>query len=200
MYRVYLSGNELLFDRSIPVGADWETVPAGAETDSTKLLQNLRNTKKLAVISADPAGAFARFREAFPGIDAGGGLVTEPGGRVLMIFRNGRWDLPKGKREEGETFSACAVREVGEECGIPLPVIEGELADTFHFYQLESTWVLKHTAWFRMSSRVAALPVPQTEEGIGRAEWVPPQLLSVYLQGTYPAVVDVFEAAGYAVG
>ncbi|MDR2936823.1 MAG: NUDIX domain-containing protein [Rikenellaceae bacterium] len=164
------------------------------------MLQNLRNTKKLALISADPAGAFECFRHAFPCIDAGGGLVTEPEGRVLMIFRNGRWDLPKGKREEGENFSACAVREVGEECGIPLPVIEGGLTDTFHFYLLEDTWVLKRTVWFRMSSRVAAPPVPQTEEGIGRAEWVPPHLLGIYLQGTYPAVIDVFEAAGYAVG
>jgi len=38
-------------------------------------------------------------------INAGGGLVQNTEGEYLLIFRNGLWDLPKGKQEEG--ISRC---------------------------------------------------------------------------------------------
>ena len=37
--------------------------------------------------------------------------------KLLMIFRRGKWDLPKGKLDKGETFERCAVREIEEETG-----------------------------------------------------------------------------------
>jgi len=36
-------------------------------------------------------------------IIAAGGLVTNENNELLMIFRRGKWDLPKGKADEGET-------------------------------------------------------------------------------------------------
>ena len=38
--------------------------------------------------------------------------------KMLLIQRNGRWDLPKGKVEPGETLLQAALREVEEETGI----------------------------------------------------------------------------------
>jgi len=37
---------------------------------------------------------------------------------ILFIFRNGKWDLPKGKAEAKETINQTAIREVEEETGI----------------------------------------------------------------------------------
>ena len=51
-------------------------------------------------------------------IIAAGGLVTNKHNELLMIFRRAKWDLPKGKLDEGESIEACAVREVEEETGI----------------------------------------------------------------------------------
>jgi hypothetical protein len=55
---------------------------------------------------------------AYTIIQAGGGLVYNDAGDIMMIFRRGKWDLPKGKLDKGETIDECALREVGEETGI----------------------------------------------------------------------------------
>ena len=51
-------------------------------------------------------------------VRAAGGIVTDEAGRMLLIRRNGRWDLPKGKVEAGETLLQAALREVEEETGV----------------------------------------------------------------------------------
>lgn len=51
-------------------------------------------------------------------VRAAGGIVTAPDGTMLLILRNGRWDLAKGKVEPGETLLQAALREVQEETGI----------------------------------------------------------------------------------
>lgn len=89
-----------------------------------------------------------------------------------MIYRNGVWDLPKGKRGQGESIEACARREVAEETGIPLPVIGQFLIKTYHQYQPEGNLYKKETAWFKMTTVPNVKLVPQQEEGITRIEWV----------------------------
>ena len=55
------------------------------------------------------------FFKHFKLIKAGGGLVKNKAGDVLLIFRRGKWDLPKGKLDDNESLLECAVREVKEE-------------------------------------------------------------------------------------
>ena len=50
-------------------------------------------------------------------IQAGGGLVENEKGEILFMFRKGKWDLPKGKLDPGESYESCALREVQEETG-----------------------------------------------------------------------------------
>ena len=55
-------------------------------------------------------------------VRAAGCVVHDDAGNMLLISRNNRWDLPKGKVEPGETLLQAALREVEEETGItPLP-------------------------------------------------------------------------------
>ncbi|NBC26159.1 MAG: NUDIX domain-containing protein [Bacteroidetes bacterium] len=107
---------------------------------------------------------------------AAGGVVTrkEAAAReVLMIHRNGVWDLPKGKLEE-ESIPACAVREVMEETGMKSkPVIDANLGTTLHTYVRDGRKIEKRTYWFVMSAPGQAGPfTPQADEGIEKVEWV----------------------------
>src|SRR5438046_1555734 len=54
------------------------------------------------------------FFKQFVLVQTGGGLVINEKDEVLMIFRRGKWDLPKGKIDQGESIEQCAVREVKE--------------------------------------------------------------------------------------
>ncbi|MEO7530127.1 MAG: NUDIX domain-containing protein [Sediminibacterium sp.] len=130
-------------------------------------------------------------------IIAGGGLVLNDRGGLLMIFRRGKWDLPKGKLDEGETIEACAVREVMEETG--LTVVElGELItigyhDYFDTYLKED--VIKETHWYAMRARGEQLLIPQTAEDITEIKWVMDEELEICLQNSFPNVVDVIRKA-----
>jgi len=109
-------------------------------------------------------------------IKAAGGVVTRQGAaarEVLMIHRNGVWDLPKGKLEE-ESIPACAVREVMEETGMKSkPVIDANLGTTLHTYVRDGRKIKKRTYWFVMSASGQAGPfTPQADEGIEKVEWM----------------------------
>ncbi|MFR3489815.1 MAG: NUDIX domain-containing protein, partial [Alistipes ihumii] len=110
VYKVYVENSCIRF---VPEGHAGDGEPSlavapGESVSMTKLLQKLQFTKKLTVISEKIESVFDGFRASMPLIEAGGGLVSDAGGRVLMIFRNGRWDLPKGKLEPGERIEECA--------------------------------------------------------------------------------------------
>lgn len=108
-------------------------------------------------------------------LTAGGGILYRQKGsrtQVLLIYRRGVWDLPKGKKEEDENIAECAMREVSEEVGIPLPVIDSELGTTYHEYMLAGTPVGKKTYWYAMRTQHGDSFTPQREEDIEQVEWV----------------------------
>jgi len=90
---------------------------------------------------------------------------------VLLIKRNGSWDIPKGKLEVGESIPACAVREVSEELGIPMPMIAQSLGFTEHSYSLEGSKVYKTTYWYLMYSDASQFDL-QAIEGITDYQWL----------------------------
>lgn len=121
-------------------------------------------------------------------VRAAGCVVHDDAGNMLLILRNGRWDLPKGKVEPGETLLQAALREVEEETGIaPLPTTRYPLPiKTYHTFNLYGGWHLKQTSWF--DAYVAGRkPVgkPQDEEGITEVVWVTPDEWYRRLQGSY---------------
>jgi 8-oxo-dGTP pyrophosphatase MutT (NUDIX family) len=110
-------------------------------------------------------------------ITAAGGIVFRLGQdeypEILMIFRNGVWDLPKGKHEPGESVEMCAAREVSEEVGSKIPSLIKKLGETYHEYIEEGKRMGKTTHWYSMIFTQAEELVPQYEEGIERVEWMP---------------------------
>lgn len=131
------------------------------------------------------------FCEGYIFIEAAGGLVHNNDNQTLMIFRNGVWDLPKGKLEDGESIRDCAIREVEEECGVSDLEILEELSSTYHTYEVDGTAILKRTYWFNMYTRFNKQVVPQISEGITRVEWIDRQDVSQKLKNSYANIRDL---------
>lgn len=113
-------------------------------------------------------------------ITAAGGVLSRKkngnnGVEVLLIYRLGVWDLPKGKLENGETIEDCAMREVQEEVGCTNLKVREKLTTTFHTYQDGNQLVEKTTHWYSMKTdENPANFRPQEEEGIEKLSWVSP--------------------------
>jgi 8-oxo-dGTP pyrophosphatase MutT (NUDIX family) len=132
------------------------------------------------------------FLKEYKLIEAAGGLVKNRRGRILLIFRLGFWDLPKGKVEKNEKITDAAVREVQEECGIKELTIVNELPVTYHTYLLKNQQVIKKTHWFEMNYTGFSLKlIPQTEENITDARWMDRKDLVKVMEDTYPLIKGV---------
>lgn len=202
MYKLYFSDKTIIIDDDASKYDPAEVVfatPGDPSIEKTKLLQKVQNTKHYVLIGTDAEALYQAVTQQFPSIEAGGGLVTNADGNILMIFRHKRWDLPKGKLESNECIADCAVREVEEETGIANVRQGRKLLVTNHFYRLNGEWVMKKTSWYEMTYTGNDTPVPQVEEDITAIEWANPGKLDEYLRTTYPTIVDVFEAAGYRI-
>lgn len=109
-------------------------------------------------------------------VTAAGGVIFRKRGEVyeaVLIYRNGVWDLPKGKKEEGESVEECARREVVEEIGISRPFIESFLTETYHEYHRDGDKFGKTTHWYSMKLPADTSSfAPQESEGISVVEWV----------------------------
>lgn len=121
--------------------------------------------------SMSPDKTFAYFYMSLKIIAAAGGLVQNDKGELLMIFRRGHWDLPKGKIDSGETDEQSAVREVNEETGLTGLSIVKRLTPSFHAYRIGKEWILKETHWFLMHTSNPLNVKPQVEEGITQVRW-----------------------------
>ena len=129
-------------------------------------------------------------------IQAGGGLVDNGKGEYLFMFRRGKWDLPKGKLDPGETIEECAVREVREETGLQQVKLGEALLTTYHTYDESGHHILKESHWFRMSASDIGSMKPQLEEQITELKWVEPgPAIDELLKNTFPSIVDVLKTA-----
>lgn len=146
--------------------------------------------------SANPDKVFQLVASYYEHWEAAGGLVRNAGGDILLIFRRGHWDLPKGKLDPGETLEECALREIKEETGLVHIHIERPLTDTWHVYPLDGKKILKQTHWYEVAFTGTELTVPQIEEDIVDIQWIKPGNLTHYLKYTYPNIRKVFEEAG----
>ncbi|MCA1763321.1 MAG: NUDIX hydrolase [Cryomorphaceae bacterium] len=153
------------------------------------LLENSKKVKHVIIEYDELEVLWADFRAHYREIDAAGGVVTNGDEEILLIHRNGIWDLPKGKIENGESNEEGAVREVKEECGLSAVKLGSHLVDTFHIYYQNGFRILKKTFWYHMQSNDKTL-IPQKEEGIDRVVWANPKELAKY--PSYPSIEMVF--------
>jgi 8-oxo-dGTP pyrophosphatase MutT (NUDIX family) len=173
-------------------GACCEVLDMLTSAKVANILQKLKFSD-MQLLCRNVAQAFEEFSAHFKYVEAAGGLVHTPQGQVLMMWRNGRWDLPKGHIEPGESPGVCALREVEEETGVAGAKIVGSLGNTLHCYNVYGAWELKRTFWYSMSIEQTVRPTPQHEEGIERVEWCAEDVARQRAAMSYPTIRCVFE-------
>jgi len=131
------------------------------------------------------------FWKKFITVKAGGGLVFNEKKEMLFIFRRGKWDLPKGKLDEGETIEQCAVREVEEETGLRNIELKKSIVTTYHTYDEGGKHILKESHWFEMYVSGPQKLIPQTIEDINEAKWVKKKNVDELMKNTFPSIKDV---------
>lgn len=160
------------------VGALWKKFKKNSKIKALYIKGNSKNILKELI---------AQFNL----VKAGGGLVKNTSSEYLLIFRNKKWDLPKGKLEKRETAKAGAKREVEEECGVKKLKIVSPLQETHHIYELQGKLNIKQTKWFEMSYSGNRATKPQKEEGIEKAVWVKKKDIARLKKNMYPSIVDI---------
>lgn len=169
MYKVFIKESLLILSDTPQEGA--------INYLGTEQLRNLvksmalEENSKFYVWSSDLPKLWQSFKSLFRIIDAAGGAIKSPEGDLLMIYRYGHWDLPKGKIEAGESKEEGAIREVMEECGVDEPAIIGVLPTTYHYYELKGEPILKRSFWFAMELDKNTPLIPQLEEDISQVIW-----------------------------
>jgi 8-oxo-dGTP pyrophosphatase MutT (NUDIX family) len=134
------------------------------------------------------------FKKKLVLVTAAGGLAHTDENELLLIFRKGKWDLPKGKLDGKESLETCALREIKEETGLQQAEIEHPLCVTYHTYHEFGKHILKESHWFLMKAPKQASFTPQREEDIEKCEWVTPDQLGPYLDHTHASILDVVKA------
>ena len=150
---------------------------------------------KVYIPTDDIEDTYRRICAEFVEVNAGGGLVSNRRGDLLLISRNGLWDLPKGHQDPGEEISVTALREVQEETGIYELVLRDLICITDHCYIRDGKWHLKHTWWYDMLYTDPTDLTPQKEEDISKAAWVARSSLPPFLLNTYLSIIEVFREA-----
>lgn len=172
MYKVFVNEKKLLISKH-PEELEKKL---GYESFTTLeiALDLLENTSvsELNVYGENIDEIWQEFQKLFRIIEAAGGLVINPEGEMLFIRRLGKWDLPKGKMEKGESREESAVREIEEETGLRDVELVQFINTTYHIYvERNGEKILKCTHWFEMNFNGEDTSKPQIEEGITEVAW-----------------------------
>ncbi|MFQ3574949.1 MAG: NUDIX hydrolase [Cytophagales bacterium] len=156
-------------------------------------LAKMNHLKSLTILTENKELTFNYIKKHFKIIKAAGGLVLKDD-KILLIYRLGFWDLPKGKMDDGETSKECAVREIEEECGVKAEIVK-ELVNTWHSYLTKSgKSYLKKTEWFLMNCLDDHDMKPQIEEGIEKIAWFSvDEVKELLTEKSYNSIRHVFK-------
>jgi 8-oxo-dGTP pyrophosphatase MutT (NUDIX family) len=192
-YRIYINEKVILITESEPKKAH-HFQEIDSQTFDLKIIYTWILAHKsdfFYVLCKDAKAYLKQIAASVTLIEAAGGLVKNEKKNILFIYRNDKWDLPKGKIEKGETVKEAAVREVEEECSIIINKLGEKICKTYHAYISREEVVLKKTHWFKMKCKGQNKLKPQREEGITDVRWFKKNDIDDILKNTFPSIVDV---------
>jgi 8-oxo-dGTP pyrophosphatase MutT (NUDIX family) len=193
-YRIYINEKVILITHSVPKNVE-NYQKINAQTFDLKTFYQEFNGKPggrfFFLLCSDTKEYLKKVIKSITLIEAAGGMVINSKGEYLFIYRNDKWDLPKGKLEKGEKIKECAVREVEEECGIMISELGKKICRTYHTYTIKGEVVLKKTYWYKMKYSEAEKLTPQKEEGITDVRWFRKGHIDAIIKNTFPSILDV---------
>lgn len=202
MYKIFLNDREIVISSQATESSD-NTEIVSAEGFTIDTIKNWfsefhQKSNHAVLFHPNPEELMTNsFIPTFRLIQAGGGVVIR-NSKLLFIFRNEKWDLPKGKIDNGETPEQAAIREVAEECEITGHSIARQLPPTFHIYQSPykndfGQWILKKTFWFEMSYYGTENGTPETSENITEIRWFEKEELGEIMNNTYKNLEEIIK-------
>jgi ADP-ribose pyrophosphatase YjhB (NUDIX family) len=152
-----------------------------------KVIKKLNSTDlaEVRLIGKKENKLINKFLKLLPNVVAGGGKVYNAKGEILFIYRNDKWDLPKGKTEKNESIEETSIREVEEETGVKGLKIVKQLDTTYHIFKRNGKHKIKVTYWFEMKTTFDGVLTPQENEGITKVEWLSPEDSLIALHNSY---------------
>lgn len=200
MYKIYINKTRVILKSTEKVSKFYQEddrhtlyLYSGAPSSLLSLIESIEHEnadKEVVIHHSDFKKLKADFLSFFKVVVACGGVVVDEERKVLMIYRRGAWDIPKGKMDAGETLHQTALREVEEETGVRNLIISRALGKTKHTYRgHRGRRLIKKTHWYTMHTQRQPL-VPQHEEDIEKAEWMTLEQIAK-LDPIYPSVRDI---------
>ncbi len=194
MYKVFVNDKPLFLTNEIFKETDFQLFLLES-VDFKQLIVKIFQNKiqKAYLFYPDEKEIMKVLKTKIPVNKAGGGLVYNKNGDVLFIFRNGKWDLPKGGTEKGEDIEQTSMREVEEETGVNGLKIIKKLQKTYHIFKRNGVYKLKITHWFEMQTDFEGIPEGQIDEGIDKVEWKNPTQIQEALKNSYENIKLLFQ-------
>ncbi len=173
MYQIFVNDKPIVLTTKVEQETDFKNYLLDT-TAIGKVIKEIQKSSlgSIRLIGKDKKTLLKSFLKFLPNVIAGGGKVYNDKGEVLFIFRNDKWDLPKGKAEGKETIDRTAIREVEEETGISGLRIVKPLEITYHIFKRNGKYKIKVTYWFEMHTSYSGVLLPQEEEGITKVAWL----------------------------
>lgn len=194
MYKVFVNDKPLFLTNKISRETDFQLFLLESIDIKQIIIKIFQNKiQKAYLYHPDEKEIMKTLKAKIPVNKAGGGLVYNKKGEVLFIFRNGKWDLPKGGVEKKEEIEQTAMREVEEETGVNQLRITNKLQKTYHVFKRNGVYKLKVTHWFEMHSDFEGTPQGQLDEGIEKVAWIHPDAIPEILKNSYENIKLLFE-------
>tara|TARA_B100001027_G_scaffold161310_1_gene114046 strand:+ start:1331 stop:1951 length:621 start_codon:yes stop_codon:yes gene_type:complete len=200
MYKVFFNQKPLILTNKIQNFSDNEPLLFLKYTSVAQIISALKSSKnrKVFLYHKNIDKLWRSFKKKFPVVEAAGGLVERTDNKLLFIFRNNKWDLPKGGVEKKELIIEAAQREVREETGVLDLIVKNQLSETFHIFKKGNRYRLKKTYWFKMTTSYMGKTKPQIEEGILKTKWVSKEKIDEILNNAFEniriIVLDVLKS------
>ncbi|SHJ26649.1 NUDIX domain-containing protein [Arenibacter nanhaiticus] len=194
MYKVFVNESPLILTNKLSDAANnkYFLLNGAAINEAIDSLVN-KKIGQAFVYHPNHEEILKKFSKKIPIVVAAGGVVTNKEGKVLFIYRNNKWDLPKGKLDKGESIEECAIREVEEETGVKGLKIENFLRTTYHLFKRNGVYKLKEVHWFAMNTTYKGELTGQLEEGIEKVKWKGPKKIKKALENSYANIRILFE-------
>ncbi|MAB49737.1 MAG: NUDIX hydrolase [Flavobacteriaceae bacterium] len=186
MYTIYVGDKPIILTAKVEKETNFKSFLLKS-VNIGKVIKMLNSTDLNAVhlIHNNPDKLLKHFLKLLPNVVAGGGKAYNANNEILFIYRNDKWDLPKGKIEGKESIEETAIREVEEETGVEGLKITKPLPTTYHIFKRNGKHKIKITYWFEMKTKFDGKLYPQEKEGITKVEWLDEKAAQKALENSY---------------